>query len=160
MLTAFPDGCTSRNLRDTLGMSGDRINRVLDGLIERGVVVKTVDTIIDRRRPKITYSRVQAFDLSAEAIRSRPEKSTTWRLGSSSSARPRRRARTLPKSAVRSPLARQAQLSNPFLPTNRNRSPSRQAGRDKPADGVRRARVSVTHASRHPREGSQSSETS
>ncbi len=48
-------------------MSGDRITRVLDGLIERGVVVKTVDTIIDRRRPKITYSRVQAVDLSAEA---------------------------------------------------------------------------------------------
>jgi hypothetical protein len=74
MLTAFPDGCTCRNLRDTLGMSGDRINRVLDGLIERGVVVKTVDTIIDRRRPKITYSRVQAFDLSAEALKSRPVK--------------------------------------------------------------------------------------
>ena len=72
MLTAFPDGCTSRNLRDTLGMSGDRINRVLDGLIERGVVVKTVDTIIDRRRPIITFSRVQAFDLSAEALQSRP----------------------------------------------------------------------------------------
>jgi AAA domain len=74
MLTAFPDGCTSRNLRDTLGMSGDRITRVLDGLIERGVVVKTVDTIIDRRRPMITYSRVQAVDLSAEALRSRPVK--------------------------------------------------------------------------------------
>jgi hypothetical protein len=55
-------------------MSGDRINRVLDGLIERGVVVKTVDTIIDRRRPKITYSRVDAFDLSAEALKSRPVK--------------------------------------------------------------------------------------
>ncbi len=74
MLTAFPDGCTSRNLRDTLGMSGDRITRVLDGLIERGVVVKTVDTIIDRRRPKITYSRVQAVDLSADALQSRPAK--------------------------------------------------------------------------------------
>jgi hypothetical protein len=74
MLTAFPDGCTQRNLRDTLGMSGDRINRVLDGLIERGVVVKTVDTIIDRRRPKITYSRVQAADLSADALQSRPTK--------------------------------------------------------------------------------------
>ncbi len=74
MLTAYPEGCTCRNLRDTLGMSGDRINRVLDGLIERGVVVKTVDTIVDRRRPKITYSRVQAFDLSAEALKSRPVK--------------------------------------------------------------------------------------
>ncbi len=74
MLTAFPDGCTQRNLRDTLGMSGDRITRVLDGLIERGVVVKTVDTIIDRRRPKITYSRVQAVDLSADALQSRPAK--------------------------------------------------------------------------------------
>ncbi len=72
LLAAYPEGRTARFIRDTLGMSGDRINRLLDRLIEKGVVVRTEDRIIDRRRPIVTYSRVQAFDLSAEAIRSRP----------------------------------------------------------------------------------------
>ena len=74
LLAAYPDGRTARFIRDTLGMSGDRINRLLDRLIEKGVVVRTEDRIIDRRRPIVTYSRVQAVDLSAEAIRSRPER--------------------------------------------------------------------------------------
>ncbi len=69
LLAAYPDGRTARFIRDTLGMSGDRINRLLDRLIEKGVVVRTEDRIIDRRRPIVTYSRVQAVDLSAEAIR-------------------------------------------------------------------------------------------
>jgi hypothetical protein len=73
LLAAYPDGRTARFIRDTLGMSGDRINRLLDRLIEKGVVVRTEDGIIDRRRPIVTYSRVQAFDLSAEAIRSRKQ---------------------------------------------------------------------------------------
>src|SRR5580700_12315990 len=71
LLAAYPEGRTARFIRDTLGMSGDRINRLLDRLIEKGVVVRTEDGIIDRRRPIVTYSRMQAFDLSAEAIRSR-----------------------------------------------------------------------------------------
>jgi hypothetical protein len=73
LLAAYPEGRTARFIRDTLGMSGDRINRLLDGLIGKGVVVRTEDGIIDRRRPIVTYSRMQAFDLSAEAIRSRPQ---------------------------------------------------------------------------------------
>ncbi len=74
LLAAYPDGRTARFIRDTLGMSGDRINRLLDRLIEKGVVVRTEDRIIDRRRPIVTYSRVQAVDLSADAIRAGPER--------------------------------------------------------------------------------------
>jgi hypothetical protein len=50
-------------------MSGDRINRVLDSLIEKGHVVKMEDRLIDRRRPIVTYARVQVTDLSASAIK-------------------------------------------------------------------------------------------
>jgi hypothetical protein len=74
LLAAYPEGRTARFIRDTLGMSGDRINRLLGRLIENGVVVRTEDGIVDRRRPIVTYSRMQAFDLSAEAIRSRSDR--------------------------------------------------------------------------------------
>ncbi|HEV8069669.1 MAG TPA: hypothetical protein VGP76_18160, partial [Planctomycetaceae bacterium] len=69
-LSAYPDGRTARSIRDTLGFSGDRINRLLDWLIEKGHVVKTTDKI-DWRRPIVTYSRVQIVDLSEAAIKSR-----------------------------------------------------------------------------------------
>jgi AAA domain len=69
LLTAYPDGRTARFIRDTLGMSGDRIKRVLDSLIEKGHVVKMEDRLIDARRPIITYARVQVVDLAASAIK-------------------------------------------------------------------------------------------
>ncbi len=72
LLSACSGGRTPRNLRDTLGMSGDRITRVLDALIERGQIVQNKDYSIDRIRPIITYSRLQANDLSSEAISSSP----------------------------------------------------------------------------------------
>jgi hypothetical protein len=68
LLAAYPDGRTARFLRDHLGMSGDRINRVLDSLIEKGHVVRMVNGLVDRRRPIVTYSRVQVLDLSEAAI--------------------------------------------------------------------------------------------
>ncbi|HEV8070730.1 MAG TPA: hypothetical protein VGP76_23650, partial [Planctomycetaceae bacterium] len=68
LLTAYPDGRTARFIRDTLGMSGDRIKRVLDSLIEKGHVVKMEDRLIDARRPIVTYARVQVNDLSAAAV--------------------------------------------------------------------------------------------
>jgi hypothetical protein len=71
LLVAYPDGRTARFIRDTLGMSGDRIARVLDSLIERGHVVRTEDRIVDRRRPIVTYSRVQVMDLSEAEIQAR-----------------------------------------------------------------------------------------
>ena len=64
LLTAYPDGRTARFIRDTLGMSGDRIKRVLDSLIEKGHVVRMEDRLIDARRPIVTYARVQVMDLS------------------------------------------------------------------------------------------------
>src|SRR5580704_13651837 len=48
LMSAYPDGRTARFIRDTLGMSGDRI---------------------DRRRPIVTYARVQVTDLSESAIK-------------------------------------------------------------------------------------------
>ncbi len=69
LLTAYPDGRTARFIRDTLGMSGDRIKRVLDSLIEKGHVVRMEDRLIDARRPIITYARVQVVDLAASAIK-------------------------------------------------------------------------------------------
>jgi hypothetical protein len=68
-LAAYPDGRTARFIRDTLGMSGDRINRVLDSLIEKGHVVRMEDRLIDRRRPIVTYARVQVTDLSDATIK-------------------------------------------------------------------------------------------
>jgi hypothetical protein len=69
LLTAYPDGRTARFIRDTLGMSGDRIKRVLDSLIEKGHVVRMEDRLIDARRPIITYARVQVTDLCETAIK-------------------------------------------------------------------------------------------
>ena len=69
LLSAYPDGRTARFIRDTLGMSGDRINRVLDSLIEKGHAVRMEDRLIDRRRPIVTYARVQVTDLSETAIK-------------------------------------------------------------------------------------------
>jgi hypothetical protein len=69
LLVAYPDGRTARFIRDTLGMSGDRIKRVLDSLIEKGHVVRMEDRLIDARRPIITYARVQVSDLAASAIK-------------------------------------------------------------------------------------------
>jgi hypothetical protein len=69
LLSAYPDGRTARFMRDTLGMSGDRINRVLDSLIEKGHAVRMEDRLIDRRRPIVTYARVQVTDLSETAIK-------------------------------------------------------------------------------------------
>jgi hypothetical protein len=69
LLSAYPDGRTARFIRDNLGMSGDRINRVLDSLIEKGHAVRMEDRLIDRRRPIVTYARVQVTDLSETAIK-------------------------------------------------------------------------------------------
>jgi hypothetical protein len=69
LLSAYPDGRTARFIRDNLGMSGDRINRVLDSLIEKGHAVRMEDRLIDRRRPIVTYARVQVADLSETAIK-------------------------------------------------------------------------------------------
>jgi hypothetical protein len=68
LLAAFPDGRTARFIRERLSMSGDRITRVLDWLIEKGHVVRTEDCIVDRRRPIVTYSRVPVVDLSKAEI--------------------------------------------------------------------------------------------
>ncbi len=59
---SYPDGRTARFLRDTLGMSGDRINRLLDVLIEKGHVLRIEDRIVDKHRPIVTYCRVQVID--------------------------------------------------------------------------------------------------
>jgi hypothetical protein len=67
LMSAYPDGRTARFIRDTLGMSGDRINRVLDSLIEKGHAVRMEDRLIDRRRPIVTYARVQVMDFTQAA---------------------------------------------------------------------------------------------
>jgi DNA-binding transcriptional ArsR family regulator len=68
LLAAYPDGRTARFMRDVLGVSGDRMSRVLDSLVEKGVVVKTEERY-DRRRMLVTYSRVPMTDLSEAAIK-------------------------------------------------------------------------------------------
>ncbi len=68
-LTAFPDGQTARRMREVLGLSGDRMNRILDTLVERGNVAKTHE-FGDRGRPIALYSRSAITDLSAAAIQS------------------------------------------------------------------------------------------
>jgi hypothetical protein len=69
LMAAYPEGRTAHFIRDILGMSGDRINRVLESLIEKGDVVRTEDRPVDRRRPIVTYSRVQVMDFSEAAIK-------------------------------------------------------------------------------------------
>jgi hypothetical protein len=68
LLAASPEGRTARFMRDVLGLSGDRISRVLDALIAKGAVVKTEERY-DRRRMIVTYSRVPMMDLSEAAIK-------------------------------------------------------------------------------------------
>jgi AAA domain len=84
LLAAYPEGCTARFMRDPLGVSGDRMTRLLDRLIDRlieqGHVVKNEDRTFDSRRPIVTYTRVQVMDLSMAAIKagrvSRPDEKT------------------------------------------------------------------------------------
>jgi hypothetical protein len=63
-----------------LGVSGDRMTRLLDRLVEQGQIVKNEDRTFDSRRPIVTYARVQVMDLSATAIKagrvSRPDEKT------------------------------------------------------------------------------------
>jgi hypothetical protein len=77
LLAAYPDGCTARFMRDPLGVSGDRMTRLLDRLVEQGQIVKNEDRTFDNRRPIVTYARVQVMDLSQTAIKagkvSRPD---------------------------------------------------------------------------------------
>jgi hypothetical protein len=62
-LATHPDGCTARCIREALGLSGDRVNRILDALIAKGRVVKNED-LFDRKRPIVTYARVEITDLA------------------------------------------------------------------------------------------------
>jgi hypothetical protein len=83
LLVAYPDGRTARFIRDELGLSGDRMTRILDLLVEKGQVVKTIDDL-DRRRPLVTYSRAEAMDLSQSAIKTRrvtPADPKVYRVG-------------------------------------------------------------------------------
>ncbi len=79
-LAAYPEGCTARFMRDPLGVSGDRMTRLLDRLVEQGHIVKNEDRTFDSRRPIVTYARVQVMDLSMAAIKagkvSRPDEKT------------------------------------------------------------------------------------
>jgi hypothetical protein len=63
LLAAHPDGLTARFMRDELGLSGDRMSRLLDALIEKGEVTKSEERY-DRRRMIATYTRVPRIDLS------------------------------------------------------------------------------------------------
>ncbi len=72
LLPGYPDGHTARFLRDTLGMSGDRINRLLDSLIEKGHVLRIEDRIVDKHRPIVTYCRVQVIDFSGRGTAPAP----------------------------------------------------------------------------------------
>jgi AAA domain len=71
LLAAYPDeGRTARSLRDALGLSGDRMSRVLDSLIEKKQIVKIEDRF-DCRRPIVTYMRTEVMDFSQVAIKGR-----------------------------------------------------------------------------------------
>ncbi|HET6327003.1 MAG TPA: AAA family ATPase [Planctomycetaceae bacterium] len=70
LLAAYPDGCKARFIRDVLGLSGDRMSRLLDALVKQGVV--EVDERFDGRRTVATYSRVpRPMDLSQAACEAR-----------------------------------------------------------------------------------------
>jgi hypothetical protein len=75
VLGAYPDGCNATAVRDPLGINGERMARILQTLVDEGVVTKTEDQI-DRRRMKVTYRRrIHPMDLSqaaAEARRTSP----------------------------------------------------------------------------------------
>ncbi len=68
-LAAFPDGQKARRIRDVLGLSGDRLTRILDTLVARGTVAKS-DEIGDRGRRTAIYARSAVTDLSAAAVQS------------------------------------------------------------------------------------------
>jgi len=68
LLVAYPDGCSARFMRDILGLSGERMSRVLEALIKKGVVRK-VEEQVDYRRTVVTYVRTPMIDLSAAAIK-------------------------------------------------------------------------------------------
>jgi hypothetical protein len=71
LLTAHPDGCSARFLRDVLGVSGDRMARLLEALVKKGGVNKEEERL-DRRRTVVTYSRLPApTDLSQAACEAR-----------------------------------------------------------------------------------------
>jgi hypothetical protein len=67
LLAAYPEDCTARFMREILGQSGDRINRILDALIAKGRVVKNED-LFDRKRPIVTYARVETSDLASGSL--------------------------------------------------------------------------------------------
>jgi hypothetical protein len=69
LLAAYPAGLTARRMREMLGVSGERINRVLDWLLEQGIVNKEP---ADRKRGRTiwTYFLVSSpADLSLSAIK-------------------------------------------------------------------------------------------
>jgi hypothetical protein len=68
LLAAHPDGCSARFMRDVLGLSGDRMSRLLDALVKKGVVLKCEEKL-DRRRTAVTYLRSEMIDLSEAAIK-------------------------------------------------------------------------------------------
>jgi hypothetical protein len=66
LLAAYPNGLTARFIRDVLGLSGDRMSRLLDTLIKKGTV--QADESFDGRRTVVTYTRVPSpMDLSQAA---------------------------------------------------------------------------------------------
>jgi hypothetical protein len=70
LLAAYPDGCTARFIRDILGLSGDRMSRLLDALIKKQAV--QVEERFDGRRTVATYRRVPGpMDLSEAACQAR-----------------------------------------------------------------------------------------
>jgi DNA-binding MarR family transcriptional regulator len=69
LLAAHSDGCSARFIRDVLGVSGDRMSRLLDALVKKGVVQKQEERI--DRRTVVTYLRATMIDLSEAAIQAR-----------------------------------------------------------------------------------------
>ena len=71
VLAAYPDGCNATVIRDALGINGERMKRILQGLVDEGVAQKTEEQI-DRRRMKVTYQRIpHVMDFSEAAIEAR-----------------------------------------------------------------------------------------
>jgi hypothetical protein len=69
LLAAHPAGLTARRMREMLGVSGERINRVLEWLLEQGIVNKEPANR-ERGRTIWTYFLVSsAADLSLSAIK-------------------------------------------------------------------------------------------
>ena len=70
LLAAYPNGCRARFIRDVLGVSGDRMSRLLDALIKKGAV--QAEERFDGRRTVVTYTRVPSpMDLSQAACLAR-----------------------------------------------------------------------------------------